>query len=153
MALPHFTHYLKFRALRIFLSSLFVWLLLFQLCRTKFWRDPHSAFFKEDHVYEMDYRLYREREAWHFLSRHNSDLNPPPYVKSDRTPSVCVAIVTVRRHLDDYFEATVGSLLEGLDERERRKLYLSVLIADTEPRVHPSWGQNWVERLTDSATT
>lgn len=82
-----------------------------------------------------------------------SDLNPPAYVKSDRTPPVCVAIVTVRRHLDDYFEASVGSLLEGLDERERSKLYLSILFADTEPRVHPSWGQKWIERLTDSATT
>jgi hypothetical protein len=44
-------------------------------------------------------------------------------------------------------------LLEGLDEKERSKLYLSVLFADTEPRVHPSWGQKWVERLTDSAAT
>ncbi|KAJ5519171.1 Glycosyl transferase family 54 [Penicillium expansum] len=123
------------------------------LCRIKFWRDPHSAFFKEHHVYDMDYSLYQEREARHFLSRHNSDLNPPPYVKSDPTPLVCVAIVTVRRDSDDYFEASVGSLLEGLEERERSKLYLSVLFADTEPRVHPSWGQKWIERLTDSATT
>lgn len=104
-------------------------------------------------MYDMDYSLYQEREARHFLSRHNSDLNPPPYVKSDPTPLVCVAIVTVRRDSDDYFEASVGSLLEGLDERERSKLYLSVLFADTEPRVHPSWGQKWIERLIDSATT
>ncbi|KXG46518.1 Glycosyl transferase, family 54 [Penicillium griseofulvum] len=137
MPLPYLTHYLHLRA----------------FCRIKFWRDPHSAFFKEHHVYDMDYSLYREREAWHFVSRHNSDLNPPPYVKSDLTPAVCVAIVTVRRDSDGYFEASVGSLLEGLDERERSKLYLSVLFADTEPRVHTSWGQKWVERLTDSATT
>lgn len=153
MVLPYLTHSLKFRALRIFLLSLAVWLLLFQFCRIKFWRDPHSAFFKDRHVYELDYSLYREHEARHFISQHNSGLDPPAYVKSDDTPHVCVAFVTVRRDMDDYFDASVGSLLEGLEEQERSKLYLSVLFADTDPRVHPSWGQNWIQRLTDSATT
>ncbi|KAL2854257.1 hypothetical protein BJY01DRAFT_205776 [Aspergillus pseudoustus] len=60
-------------------------------------------------------------------------------------------MVTVRRELDTYFEASVGSLLEGLSERERRALYLSVLFADTDPAVHPSWGQKWVDRLVDEA--
>jgi hypothetical protein len=93
--------------------------------------------------------------AFHISTQFRSQTNPSPlsYVKSDCTPPVCVAIVTVRRHLDDYFEASVGSLLEALDERERSKLYLSVLFADTEPRVHPSRGQKWIERLADSATT
>ncbi|OJJ99198.1 hypothetical protein ASPACDRAFT_1870260 [Aspergillus aculeatus ATCC 16872] len=101
----------------------------------------------------MGYSLYREREAWHFISRHNSDSKPPDYVKGGPTPSVCAAIVTVRRDLDHYFEASVGSLLEGLDERERRALYLRVLFADTDPGVHPSWGQKWVDRLVDSVET
>ncbi|KAG2418867.1 hypothetical protein HFD88_001969 [Aspergillus terreus] len=101
----------------------------------------------------MDYSLHREREARHFISRHNADLDPPLYIKSDPTPLMCVALVTVRRDMDDYFEASVGSLLEGLDKQERSKLYLSLLFANTEPRLHPSWGQRWIERLADSATT
>ncbi|KAI9374797.1 hypothetical protein BJX61DRAFT_532064 [Aspergillus egyptiacus] len=100
----------------------------------------------------MDYSLYRERAARHFISRHNSDLNPPLYVKSDPTAQICVALVTVRRDMDDYFEASVGSLLEGLDKQERSQLYLSLLFANTEPRLHPSWGERWLERLADSAT-
>lgn len=101
----------------------------------------------------MDYSLHREHEAWHFISQHSSDLDPPHYVKSDPTPQVCVAFVTVRRDLDDYFGASVGSLLEGLDKQERSQLYLGLLFANTEPRLHPSWGQRWMERLADSAAT
>ncbi|KAA8649346.1 uncharacterized protein ATNIH1004_005247 [Aspergillus tanneri] len=61
--------------------------------------------------------------------------------------------VTVRRELDDYFDPSIGSLLEGLDPRERRALYLNVLFADTDPTRHPSWGQNWVDRLTDTSSS
>ncbi|KAL4737065.1 hypothetical protein BDV11DRAFT_192638 [Aspergillus similis] len=152
-ALAQFADALNLRASRIVLSSLLLWLLLYSYCGTKFWRDPHSAFFQEDHVYELDYSLYREREAWHFISRHNAAIEPPDYARSalNRTPSVCVAMVTVHRELDTYFEASVGSLLEGLTESERRALYFSVLFADTDPAVHPSWGQKWVNRLVDEA--
>ncbi|KAL2850072.1 hypothetical protein BJX68DRAFT_266866 [Aspergillus pseudodeflectus] len=123
------------RASRIFLSSLLIWLLLYSYCRTNFWRDPHSAFFQEDHVYDLDYNLYREGEAWHFISQHNAAIDPPDYTIGalGRTPSVCVAMATVHRELDTSFEASVGSLLERLTERERRALYLSVLFADTDP--------------------
>ncbi|KAL6228625.1 hypothetical protein BDW75DRAFT_246526 [Aspergillus navahoensis] len=142
-ALAQLAHTLKLRASRIFLSSLLFWLLLYSYCRTKFWRDPHSAFFQEDHIYNLDYSLYREREAWHFISRHNAAVDSPDYTRGalGRTP-ICVAMVTVRRELDTYFEASVGLLLEGLTERKRRALHLSVLFTDTDPAVHPGWGQN-----------
>ncbi|KAI3064685.1 CAZyme family GT109 [Aspergillus niger] len=147
----HLPYYLQLRASKILISSFFVWLLIFYYCRVTLWRDPHSAYFQDRHVYELDYSLHREREAWHFISQHNSGIDPPDYVKSGSTPSVCIAMVTVRRDSDHYFEASVGSLLEGLDERERQALYLSILFADTDPRVHPSWDQKWVGRLVDSA--
>ncbi|KAL4864793.1 hypothetical protein BDV12DRAFT_175641 [Aspergillus spectabilis] len=157
--LAQLTYTFKLRASRIFLSSLFIWLLIYSYCRVQFWRDPHSAFFQDRHVYDLDYSLVREHEAWHFILQHNSAINPPDYhyTKSEprpgSTPTVCVAMVTVRRDADTYFEASVGSLLEGLDDRERRALYLSVLFADTNPRVHPSWGQKWVDRVIDLAET
>ncbi|KAL4982604.1 hypothetical protein BDW68DRAFT_195196 [Aspergillus falconensis] len=107
----------------------------------------------DQHVYDLDYSLYRESEAWHFISRHNAAIDLPDYTRGalGGTPSVCVAMVTVRRELDTYFEASVGSLLEGLTERERRALYLSVLFADTDPAVHPSSRQKWAGRLVDEA--
>ncbi|KAL4746144.1 hypothetical protein BDW72DRAFT_207590 [Aspergillus terricola var. indicus] len=92
--------------------------------------------------------LYREREGTHFLARHNTPTTPPGDAGA---PAVCVAIVTVRREQDTYFDASVGSLLEGLTEHERKALHLSVLLADIDPAVHPSWGQKWVERLVDQA--
>ncbi|OJJ77058.1 hypothetical protein ASPBRDRAFT_140550 [Aspergillus brasiliensis CBS 101740] len=152
-SLSQLPHYLQLRASKIFIFSLFVWLLIFYYLRISLWRDPHSAFFQDRHVYELDYSLHREREAWHFISQHNSGISPPDYLKGRSTPSVCVAMVTVRRDSDHYFEASVGSLLEGLDERERQALYLNILFADTDPRVHPSWDQKWVDGLVDSADT
>ncbi|OOF95835.1 hypothetical protein ASPCADRAFT_168543 [Aspergillus carbonarius ITEM 5010] len=161
-ALTQLTHILKLRASRIFVPSLLLWLLLYAYCRTRFWRDPHSAFFQDDHVYDLDYSLYRERESMHFLARHNAPTSPPEnefyysYAKNtseteNKPPAVCIAIVTVHRRQDTYFDASVGSLLKGLTEQERRAMYLTVLFADTDPMVHPSWGQKWVERLLDQA--
>ncbi|KAL4980813.1 hypothetical protein BDW66DRAFT_156524 [Aspergillus desertorum] len=161
-ALAQLTHILKLRASRIFLSSLLLWVLLYAYCRSRFWRDPHSAFFQDTHVYDLDYSLYREREGTHFLARHNAPTTRPEdefhyhTTKNEsesrsETPAVCVAIVTVRREQDAYFDASVGSLLEGLTEHERKALHLSVLFADIDPAVHPSWGQKWVERLVDQA--
>ncbi|KAL5342276.1 hypothetical protein BJX70DRAFT_410417 [Aspergillus crustosus] len=157
--LAQLTPLLKLRASRIFLSSLCIWLCIYASCRVLFWRDPHSAFFQDRHVYDLDYSLVREHEAWHFILRHDWAISPADYhyMKSEpgsgTPPAVCVAMVTVRRDADSYFEASVGSLLEGLDEHERRALYLSVLFADIDPRVHPSWGHKWVDRVVDLAET
>ncbi|RDW81314.1 uncharacterized protein DSM5745_04871 [Aspergillus mulundensis] len=143
---------LKLRASRIFLSSLLLWILLYTHCRNQYWRDPHSAFFQDSHVYDLDYSLHRERESWHFIARYNAASNPPEYTDGrSEAPTVCAAMVTVRREHDTYFEASVGSLLEGLSEKERRALRLTVLFADTDPAVHPSWGMTWVDRLVDQA--
>lgn len=36
-------------------------------------------------------------------------------------------------------QITVGSLLQGLTPPERSDLYIAVLIAEPDPKVHPSW--------------
>jgi hypothetical protein len=59
----------------------------------------------------------------------------------------------VKRDLDDYFEGSIGSMLEGLDSRERHALYLKVIFADTNPKKHPSWGQPWLDEVIDSVAT
>ncbi|EGD98122.1 hypothetical protein TESG_05509 [Trichophyton tonsurans CBS 112818] len=97
--------------------------------------------------------LSREREANHFVTRKNAPVEPPASVKGGTDPLFCVAFVTVRREADDYFDPSVGSLLVGLDPRERRELHLHILFADTDPMRHPSWGQKWVDRLTDISET
>ena len=62
---------------------------------------------------------------------------------------LCAGFATVARDADDYFEGSVGSLLEGLDARERRAMNLRVLFADTRPERHPAWEQRWLGRMLD----
>lgn len=144
---------LRVLAIRVLLASALFWLLVYGYCRHRFWRDPHSAFFNDRHVYDLKYSLYRERQSRHFISRYNSLSDAPVAVKGGSNPVMCAAFVTVRRGSDDYFDPSIGSLLEGLDERERHALWLNVLFADTDPKKHPGWGQKWVDRLVDSAGT
>lgn len=144
---------LSARAVKVLFSCVLLWLVAFQYCRQLFWRDPHSAFFDDRQVYNLKYSLYREREAQHFIMQHNSLREPTEPVKGAPNPMLCASFVTVGRPSDNYFDPSIGSLLEGLDPRERRALYLRVLFADTDPAKHPSWDQKWVARLIDAANT
>lgn len=141
-------------AAKVLLVAGFVYLLTFQLCRIRFWRDPHSAFFDIRDAFEWKYSLVREHQANHFISFYSAPSGvDPSAVLSEGTPSICATLATVKRNKDDYFAAAVGSMLSDLDPRERRALYLSVLFANTDPTQHPSWGQKWLERLVDSVST
>ena len=145
------------RAAKVLLAAALVYLLTFEYCSLRYWRDPHSAFFDIRNVFEWKYSLVREHEARHFISLYNA----PPLDdhldemrgRGDDPPLICTALATVKRDQDDYFEASVGSILSNLDPRERRALHLSVLFANTDPTLHPSWGQRWVTRLTDSSSS
>ena len=145
----------RIRAIKAFFVSAILYLFAFQYCRNRYWRDPHSAFFDISHVYEWKYSLIREHEANHYVSfqENNDDLKPGEIVKSGDNPLLCAAFVTVKRDVDNYFEESIGSMLEGLDPRERRALYLKVLFANTDPTRHPNWAQRWMDRLVDSAET
>ncbi|KAJ6072640.1 hypothetical protein N7467_010725 [Penicillium canescens] len=147
-------HLLKQPAGKVLLLAGFVYLLAFQYCRIRFWRDPHSAFFDIRNVFEWKYSLLREHQAQHFTSVYNapSDSGVDDKFGTDH-PLMCAALATVKRDKDDYFEATVGSLLVDLDPRERHALHLSVLFANTDPTQHPSWDQRWLGRLVDSVST
>ncbi|KAH8599120.1 hypothetical protein B0O99DRAFT_649795 [Bisporella sp. PMI_857] len=129
---------------RAFFISLACWLLAFTYCRFKFWRDPHSAFFKSDHVYDYHYTSYRRSQGLSYLSNTSTALAAP---KASSTPEICAAFVTVKREGEQYFDAALGSMLEGLTEDERKKLYVAILFADPSPEVHPSWGKEWLRAV------
>jgi hypothetical protein len=136
----------------------FVYLLVVQYCRLRFWRDHHSAFFDISGVFEWKYSLFREHQATHYISKYNTPSNGIDNFGGDgllakHNPLMCAALATVKRDKDSYFEGNVGSLLSGLHPRERRALHLTVLFADTDPSQHPSWGQRWLERLVDDVLT
>ena len=141
-------------AARLLLVAGVVYFLAFQLCRLRYWRDPHSAFFKIDNVFEWKYSLQREHEARHFTGIYNAPSEEGiDIIHGEGSPWMCTALATVKRDKDDYFEASVGSLLADLDPRERKAMHLSILFANTDPSQHPSWKQKWVERLADSASS
>ncbi|KAH8698673.1 hypothetical protein BGW36DRAFT_426366 [Talaromyces proteolyticus] len=150
------TQILRSPAFKALLATGIFYFFIFQYCRIRFWRDPHSAFFDISKVYDWQYSLTREHEAHHFIAFHktllvdNDHQQSDEILKSNDEPLVCAAFVTVKRDLDDYFEDSIGSMLEGLDDRERHALHLKVVFANTDPQRHPSWGQPWLNRVIDS---
>ncbi|KAJ9656646.1 hypothetical protein H2201_008473 [Coniosporium apollinis] len=154
--------------IRALLFSGVVYSGLFLHCRHALWRDPHSAFFNDKHVYELDYSRHRIEEANKFIQMANA--TPEPNRDAEGTPEsvdepvmgigegghkpvLCAAFVTVRRERKQYFPEAIGSMLAGLYPQERAALNLTVLFADTEPMVHPNWKDPWVQNVVDHAET
>ncbi|KAJ4005420.1 hypothetical protein NW752_002254 [Fusarium irregulare] len=133
-----------------------LWLFLFQLCRQHTYADPSSFFYNSHRAYETRYTKHREREADSFLENVNH-ADEPFNISSlyrdadtrDRANRLCVGIPSVARAKQQFLPKTLGSLLEGLDARQRRSLHVIVLLADDDPTQHPVFGQMWLERLTD----
>ncbi|KAB8074374.1 hypothetical protein BDV29DRAFT_156733 [Aspergillus leporis] len=138
---------------KVLLASLLLYGLAFEYCRLHYWRDPHSAFFDDTHVYDLKYSLFREHEALQYISAYNAKIDPPNSTIASSNPRMCLAFVTVKRDHVNYFDASIGSLLSGLDDRERRALSVNVLFANTNPELHPSWRQLWMDRLMDSVSS
>ncbi|GKZ37250.1 hypothetical protein AbraIFM66950_008707 [Aspergillus brasiliensis] len=111
-------------------------------------RDPTSFFFDPSRAYEKRYSAHRIEEAKSFLSRAG-DFSPPAKLSGNTQATICVGIVTVRRRREQYVGLTVASLLEGLTESERNTIFLDLLIAHTDPSIHPSFAEKWVETLPD----
>jgi hypothetical protein len=145
-----------------------IWLLTFAYGRLFLWRDPHSAYFRSESVYDLDYSAVRQQQAREFIARatestktnsnDNSNNNgapkPKPPPKAGDTPALCAAFVTVRRDSDAarlYLSDALGSMLSGLDVRERSALSLKLLFANTDPTQHPDWDAPWVRALADEA--
>ncbi|TAQ87813.1 hypothetical protein B7494_g3839 [Chlorociboria aeruginascens] len=139
-------HILNSPAGRVLVISLACWLLAFTYGKFKFWRDPHSAFFNSDHVYDLHYSQYRERQANEYIENAAKAVH-----KGGLNPEICAAFVTVRRETKQYVDAAIGSLLADLTEEERSKLHLYVLFANVDPTIHPTWKQPWLENVVDEA--
>jgi hypothetical protein len=133
---------------RAFIATAIAWLLAFFYCRGRYWRDPHSAFFKSETVYDQHYSKYRASQSHAFIEHAAGDTS---LGKAKGTPEICAAFVTVKRETTQYVDNAVASVLEGLTPGEREKLFLYVLFADTQTGRHPSWKQPWLEQSVDLA--
>ncbi|KAK5725234.1 hypothetical protein LTR17_013103 [Elasticomyces elasticus] len=112
-----------------------------------FYRDPGSVFFDKTRAYEQRYSQYRKAEVEQFIT----GLEPHDgYGKAGPNATLCIGISSVKRQHSQYLKTTVGSLLHGLTAEERADLFVSVLIAETDPEKHPSWSQDaWMSKTVD----
>lgn len=136
---------------RTFLSFLLLYLLLIQLCRHAFYRDPTSAFFDPSRAYEHVYSMQRQRQATDFIQAANSSVKKNPLGGPQTT--MCLGIATVKRPDEQYVRPAFGSLLEGLAEDERKHIHTVVLIGHTDPQQHPIYHETWLENTSDKVLT
>ena len=110
-------------------------------------RDPTSFFFDRRNAYATKYSKQRTQEANAYIEHVNEGAYE---VKTaDGPPRLCIGIATVRRRGTQYVSTTVGSLLEGLSDTERKSIFLDVLIAHTNQSDHPNAADGWLQSLPD----
>ncbi|KAL3466884.1 hypothetical protein BJX64DRAFT_249211 [Aspergillus heterothallicus] len=137
----------------LILAYFFLYLLSLRYYHGLSYRDPTSFFFDADRAYERRYSLKRAGEANAFIASANTGGVRPPTRGPGEQPTLCVGIVSVRRRGDQYVGLTVGSLLDGLSESERRKMLLYLRIGNTNPSDHPLYSESWVKSLPDRLLT
>ena len=124
-----------------------IWLSIFAACRHLLWRDPHTAFFSEDGVYDLDYSSFRQAEAHEYIAQADAgDQNQTQSTKTG-TPTICAAITTFNRKGRQYLNETVGSMLAGLAIEERNELEVQLLFAHVNSTIHPDWNAQWLDTL------
>lgn len=149
---PIYVHQLLTTAAgRTFLGFLLLYLLLIQLCRHAFYRDPTSAFFDPSRAYEHVYSRQRQRQAEDFIQAAKSSANN--YSLSGPNPTMCLGIATVERSGEQYVRSAYGSFMEGLTEDERKQIYTVILIGHTDPQQHPIYHEIWLENTSDKVLT
>ncbi|KAL8951776.1 MAG: hypothetical protein Q9222_002267 [Ikaeria aurantiellina] len=131
---------------RTLLVFTLLYLLLIQHCRQTFYRDPTSFFFDPHRGYERIYSGHRQRQAESFIQNANFSFKNAS-IPLNQNPTMCIGIATVERSGDQYVPRTMGSLLDGLTEEERRQIHTIVLIAHTDPHRHPSYAEPWLHNL------
>jgi len=123
------------------------YLLAVLYCRFNYYRDPTSSFFDPFHGYDKIYSTTREEQAAAFIESANA-------LAEGHTPSaeprLCLGVATVSRPEKQYIRSTIGSLLDGLSVNDRRAIHFILFIAHTDQKVHPIYGEKWVETLPDT---
>ncbi|KAF2156388.1 hypothetical protein K461DRAFT_275493 [Myriangium duriaei CBS 260.36] len=133
---------------RVLACTALLWLIAFATFRQTLWRDPHTAFFQDDKVYDLGYSLVRQEQARSFV--HDADRGSPALLEIDRDrvgpPVVCAAVTTFKRD-KQYLNETIGSMLVGLTPEERSALDVRLLFAHAQPEKHPDWNATWLRSI------
>ncbi|KAM7208225.1 hypothetical protein V8F20_001505 [Naviculisporaceae sp. PSN 640] len=145
-------------AVRALAVGAVVWLSLFVFSHWALWRDPHSAYFHSDNIYDLDYSVVRQKEGRAHLQKYSDghilEKNETSATHAGENPALCAAFATVARDHPDaarYFSDSLGSMLAGLSAQERASFNLTVLFANSDPKQHKEYGAPWVLALVDHA--
>ncbi|KAM7212137.1 hypothetical protein V8F06_012500 [Rhypophila decipiens] len=143
-------------AVRAVALSAIVWVSLFVYSHWVLWRNPHSAYFHSDNIYDLDYSVVRQNAGREYLQQFSNPSANTSDVRlhASENPALCVAFATVARDHPDaarYFSDSIGSLLAGLSPQERASFNLTVLFANLDPNKHRDWNAPWVSALIDHA--
>lgn len=137
------------QVLRTFLFFLFFYVLLIIVARRQSSRDPTSIFFDPTKAYDPIYSAIRLEQAASFIDTANNTTELQIPRDPPRDPKFCLGIATIARKGASYFQATVGTFLEGLSEEERADIHLILFIAHTDPSLHPAYAEPWLYKLAD----
>lgn len=146
------------RSLRIFSSSqatAFVAFVVAYLIAIQYFRvvsapDPSSVFLVPGKRYEQKYSLVRIKEADAFIAQAWKE---PELVKASAKPFLCVGVPTVQRDGARYFKTLMGSMIDGLSDRERSEIYFMPFIANVDPNVHEAFKEPWLANVADRILT
>lgn len=136
------------QVLRTFLFFPFFYVLLIMAARRQSSRDPSSIFFDPTKAYDPVYSAIRLEQAASFIDKANN-ATESQIQRGPRQPKFCLGIATIARKGASYFQATVGTFLEGLSEEERADIHLILFIAHTDPSQHPAYAEPWLYKLAD----
>jgi hypothetical protein len=147
-SVPSATALLRSVPAKIFLFFLVFYVLLIQIARTMYYRDPSSAFFDPETGYLPQYSHTRSEQADSFIDQVNSAELVPTHSSGDA--DICLGFATIARNGARYFKTAVGSVLEGLSESERASLHLILFVAHSDPNLHPAYSEKWFHDVADT---
>ncbi|KAJ5914961.1 hypothetical protein N7504_003844 [Penicillium tannophilum] len=133
---------------RIFLLFIPLYALLILYARSRSAHDPGSVFFDPWTGYDASYSAIRIEEGDIYIEA-TDNMTVSGFQKASNEPQLCVGIATVAREGIRYLRSTVGTLLDGLSDEERRNIYLIIFIAHSDPSEHPAYDERWLSELPD----
>ncbi|KAJ5994593.1 hypothetical protein N7451_010317 [Penicillium sp. IBT 35674x] len=144
--LPSFQ--LESGTIRIFLLFIPLYALFTLYARSRSAHDPGSVFFDPWTGYDASYSAIRIEQGDIYIEA-TDNTTVSGFQKASNEPQLCVGIATVAREGIRYLRSTVGTLLDGLSDEERRTIYLIIFIAHSDPSEHPAYDERWLSELPD----
>lgn len=110
--------------------------------------DPSSIFFNPTLANKPNYSIDRTKQSSAYIKsawlRSKTSALP-----ASSNPKVCVGIPSTTHERARSLRTTIGSLLQGLDVQERNAIDLKVLMAHTDPLLHPAVHEPWLFHTVD----